>query len=94
MNCFPLDDEDYVNYITEKISISCAEGREVLSASRSIWDWLKCKVRAHTIQSSKEEHGRETKENKIFKKNTLKRSLLSKQTLTIEMQILCSCFMK
>ena len=32
------------------------------------------------------------KENKTFKRNTLKRSLFSKQTLTTEMQILLSSF--
>ena len=41
MNCSLLDDEDYVNDIVEKIPIWLAEGREELSDSRSIWDWLK-----------------------------------------------------
>ena len=87
MNCSLLDDEDYVNDITEKIPIWLAEGREELWDSRSIWDWLKYNIKAHTFSIRKEEQGREMKENKIFKRNTLKRSLLSIQTLTIEMQI-------
>ena len=36
MNCSLLDDEDYVNDITEKIPIWLAEGRKDLSDSRSI----------------------------------------------------------
>ena len=53
MNCSLLDDEDYVNDITEKIPIWLAEGRKDLSDSRSIWDCLKYNIRAHTIQLSK-----------------------------------------
>ena len=36
MNCFPLDDEEYVNDIAEKIPVWLAEGRNELSDSRSI----------------------------------------------------------
>ena len=39
--------------ITEKIPIWSAEGRKELSDNRSIWDWLKYNIRAHTIQLSK-----------------------------------------
>ena len=53
MNCSLLDDEDYVNDITEKIAIWLAEGRKDLSDSRSIWSWLKYNIRAHTIRFSK-----------------------------------------
>ena len=53
MNCSLLDEEDYVNDITEKIPIWLAEGRKELSDSRSIWDWLKYNIRAHTIRVSK-----------------------------------------
>ena len=53
MNCFLLDDEDYVNDITEKIAIWLAEGRKDLPDSRSVWDWLKYILRAYTIQLSK-----------------------------------------
>ena len=53
MNCSLLDDEDYVNDIAEKIPIWLAEGRKDLSDSRSIWDWLKYNIRAHTVQLSK-----------------------------------------
>ena len=53
MNCSLLDDEDYVNDVTEKIPIWLAEGRKDLSDSRSIWNWLNYNIRAHTIQLSK-----------------------------------------
>lgn len=53
MNCSLLDDEDYVNGITERLPIWLAEGRKDLSNCRSIWDWLKYNIRAHTIQYSK-----------------------------------------
>lgn len=53
MNCSLLDDEDYINDIAEKIPIWLAEGRNELSDSRSIWDWMKYNIRAHTIQYSK-----------------------------------------
>ena len=52
MNCCILDDEDYVNDITENIPLWLAEGRKDLSDRRSIWDWYKS-IRAHTIQLSK-----------------------------------------
>jgi len=47
--------------ITEKIPIWSAEGRKELSDNRSIWDWLKYNIRAHTIQLSKR-RGRERNE--------------------------------
>jgi len=61
MNCSLLDDEDYVNEISEKIPIWLSEGREELSDSRNIWDWLKYNIRAHTIKHSKR-RARERKE--------------------------------
>ncbi|CAH3142036.1 unnamed protein product, partial [Porites lobata] len=63
MNCSLLDDEDYVNGITERIPIWLAEGRKDLSNCRSIWDWLKYNIRAHTIQYSKRK-ARERSEKK------------------------------
>ena len=53
MNCTLLDDEEYVNNITEKIPIWLAESRNELSDNRSIWDWLKYNIRVYTIQFSK-----------------------------------------
>ena len=53
MNCCILDDEDYVNDITENIPLWLAEGRKDLSDRQSIWDWLKHNIRAHTFQLSK-----------------------------------------
>ena len=53
MNCSLLDDEDYINDLAQKIPIWLAEGRNELSDNRSIWDWMKYNIRAHTIQYSK-----------------------------------------
>ena len=53
MNCSLLDDEDYINDLAEKIPIWLAEVRNELSDNRSIWDWMKYNIRAHTIQYSK-----------------------------------------
>ena len=47
MNCTLLDDEEYINNITEKIPVWSAEGRNVLSDNRSIWDWLKYNIRVY-----------------------------------------------
>ena len=79
MNCSLLDDEDYINDIAAKIPIWLAEGRNELSDNRGIWDWMKYNIRAHKIQYSKK-HGKETKDKKVFKKNTLKRNIYLKQT--------------
>ena len=38
MNCSLLDDEEYVNDLTEKIPVWIAEGREQLSDDRCVWD--------------------------------------------------------
>ena len=61
MNCSLLDDEEYVNVITESIPIWLAQGHKDLSDYRCIWDWLKYNVRAYTIQYSKKK-ARERKE--------------------------------
>ena len=61
MNCSLLDDEEYVNVITESIPIWLAQGHEELSDYRCIWDWLKYNVRAYSIQYSKRK-ARERKE--------------------------------
>ena len=104
MNCSLLDDEEYVNDIPEKIPIWLVKGREELSDSRSIWDWLKYNIRAHTIQQSKRRarESNEREQNLQEEYCTLRRSLFSKQTQTTEMQILLillkilcwNCFMK
>ena len=40
MNCSLLDDEEYVNDLTEKIPVWIAEGREQLSDDHCVWDWI------------------------------------------------------
>ena len=52
MNCSLLDDEEYVNNVTEMIPIWIADGRKELSDDRNVWDWLKYSIRAHTVQYS------------------------------------------
>ena len=49
MNCSLLDDEEYVNVISESIPIWLARGHKELADFRCIWDWLKYNVRARTI---------------------------------------------
>ena len=53
MNCFLLDDEEYVNDLTEKIPVWIAEGREQLSDDCCVWEWIKYNIRAHAIFHSK-----------------------------------------
>ena len=69
MNCSLLDDEEYVNNITEKIPIWLAEGRNELLDNRSIWDWLKYNIRVYTIQFSK----RKARERNEREKNSSRR---------------------
>ena len=52
MNCSLLDDEEYVNNVTEMIPIWIADGRKELSDDRNVWDWLKYSIRAHSVQYS------------------------------------------
>ena len=53
MNCLLLDDEEYVNSVTELIPMWITEGREELSADRCVWDWIKYNIRVHAIHHSK-----------------------------------------
>jgi len=53
MNCLLLDDEEYVNSVTELIPMWITEGREELSDDRCVWDWIKYNIRAHAICHSK-----------------------------------------
>ena len=52
MNCSLLDDEEYVNDVTEMIPIWIAEERKELSDDRNVWDWLKYSISAHAVQYS------------------------------------------
>ena len=47
-----LDDEEYVNNVTEMIPIWIADGRKELSDDRNVWDWLKYSIRANAVQYS------------------------------------------
>jgi len=53
MNCSLLDDEEYVDSVTELIPMWITEGRQELSDDRCVWDWIKYNIRAHTIRHSK-----------------------------------------
>ena len=82
MNCFFLDDEEYVNDIAEKIPVWLAEGRNELSDSRSIWDWMKYNIRVHTIQFSKRKARERNEREKVFKNTTLKQNIVLNQNPT------------
>ena len=49
MNCSMLNDEEYVNNVTEMLPVWTAEGRKELSDSCNVWDWIKYNIRAHAI---------------------------------------------
>ena len=66
MNCSLLDDEEYVNGIAEKIPVWLAEGRNELSDSQSIWDWMKYNIKVHTTQFT---------ERKAWERNEREKSL-------------------
>jgi len=53
MNCSLLDDEEYVNSVTELIPMWITEGWEELSDDRCVWDWIKYNISAHAIRHSK-----------------------------------------
>ena len=71
MNCSLLDDEEYVNVITESIPIWLAQGHKELSDYRCVWDWLKYNERAYTIQYSKKKaRERQEKEKRLQEQYT------------------------
>ena len=101
INCSLLDDEDYVNDITEKIPIWLAEGHKDSSDNRSIWDWLKYNMRAHTIQLSKRKARERNEREQNLEEEYAKAKFIFELTLVTEMQILLirlkirwNCFMK
>ena len=101
INCSLLDDKDYVNDITEKIPIWLAEGRKDSSDNRSIWDWLKYNMRAHTIQLSKRKARERNEREQNLEEEYAKAKFIFELTLVTEMQILLiglkihwNCFMK
>ena len=55
MNWSLLEDEEYVNSVTELIPIWAAVGRKELSDDCSVWDWIKYmyNIRAHASWHSK-----------------------------------------
>ena len=66
-----LDDEEYVNVITESIPIWLAQGHKDLSDYRCIWDWLKYNLRAYSIQySEKKARERKEKEKRLQEQHT------------------------
>ena len=73
MNCSLLDDEEYVNDLTEKIPVWTAEGREQLSDDHCVWDWItgKYNIRDHAILHSKR-RGKQMNEKETKIQNELK----------------------
>ena len=53
MNCAILEEESYINEITQKIPIWVHEGQKELADNRTTWEWIKYNIRAHAIQFSK-----------------------------------------
>ena len=72
LNCSLLDDEDYVKDIEERIPVWLAEGRDELSQSRSVWDWLKYNIRIHTLQYSKRKARERNEREKILQEKYTK----------------------
>ena len=72
LNCSLLDDEDYVKDIEERIPVWLAEGRDELSESRSVWDWLKYNIRIHSIQYSKRKARERNEREKILQEKYTK----------------------
>ena len=68
MNCLPFDDEDYVRVVTAKIPIWLTEGQNELTDKRSIWDWTKYKIRAHTTKSDGKKRRKRNESPKEFAK--------------------------
>ncbi|XP_067030636.1 uncharacterized protein [Acropora muricata] len=52
MNCSLLDNEEYVNHVTELIPIWIAEGRKELLDDCTVWDWLKYNIRVFAVHFS------------------------------------------
>ena len=49
-----LEDENYLNELKNNLPEWKTTGINNLSDKRSIWDWLKCKIRNHAIYYSKQ----------------------------------------
>ena len=71
INCSLLDDEEYVNDLTEKIPVWIAEGREQLSDDHCVCDWIKYNIRDHAIFHSKR-RGKQMNEKETEIQNELK----------------------
>ena len=50
MNCAILEEESYINEVTQKIPIWVDEGQKELADNRTTWEWIKYNIRAHAIQ--------------------------------------------
>ena len=63
MNVSLLDDEKYINNVTEMIPIWTTEGRRELSDDRNVWNSIKYDVRANAVyysqRKAKERNGKE-----------------------------------
>ena len=53
MNCSILEEESFINDITQKIPIWVAEEQKELTDNRTTWEWIKYNIWAHAIQYSK-----------------------------------------
>ena len=53
MNCSILEEELYIDEVTQMIPIWVADGQKDLADNRTTWEWIKYNIRAHAIQYSK-----------------------------------------
>ena len=66
MNCSLLDNEEYVNNVTELIPIWIAEGRKELLDDCIVWDWLKYNIRVFAVHfSQRNARERNQKQNNL-----------------------------
>ena len=79
MNCSLLDDEEYVNSVTEMIPVWITEGRKELSDDRCVWDWIKYNIRAHAISHSKR-NAKQRNETEIKLQNQLNKAKKAVET--------------
>ena len=69
MNCSLLENDEYVNSVTQMLALLAAEGRKELTDCRGVWDWIKYNVRTHAINYSKKKPRKEMTKKKISKTN-------------------------
>ena len=65
MNCSLLDNEEYVNNVTELIPIWIAEGRKELLDVCTVWNWLKYNISLCCSFFTKKCEGKKSNQNNL-----------------------------